>query len=54
MGRLYDRKRDIALATRTALLAEAEERGATVVASHIPAPGRVERCAGVARWADVA
>lgn len=52
--RLYDREQDVALATRAALLAEAEARGATVLASHIPAPGRIERHDGVARWADLA
>ena len=51
---LYDRDQGIALATRTALLAEAEARGATVLASHIPAPGRIERRDGLARWADLA
>ena len=50
---LYDRKPEIALATRTALLAEAEERGAVVIASHIDTPGRIERPDGHATWRDV-
>jgi glyoxylase-like metal-dependent hydrolase (beta-lactamase superfamily II) len=50
---LYDREKEVALATRTAFLAEAEQRGATVLASHIPSPGRIERRDGRAVWADV-
>ena len=50
---LYDRDVDVALATRTALLAEAEERAAVVMASHIPEPGRIERRDGRAVWADL-
>ena len=49
---LYDREPEIALATRTALLAEAEERGAVLLASHIEVPGRVERAVGTATWRD--
>jgi glyoxylase-like metal-dependent hydrolase (beta-lactamase superfamily II) len=51
---LYDRKAATALATRTALLAEAEERGAVLIASHIDAPGRIERVDGNATWSDCA
>ena len=50
---LYDRKPEIALATRTALLAEAEERDAVLIASHIEAPGRIERRDGRALWRDI-
>jgi glyoxylase-like metal-dependent hydrolase (beta-lactamase superfamily II) len=49
---LYDRKAEIALATRTALLAEAEERGAVLLASHIDAPGLIERVGGKPIWND--
>jgi glyoxylase-like metal-dependent hydrolase (beta-lactamase superfamily II) len=49
---LYDRKAEIALATRTALLAEAEERDAVLIASHIDAPGRIARRDGLATWSD--
>ena len=48
----YDREAGIALATRTALLAEAEERGAVLIASHIDAPGRIERRDDVAIWRE--
>ena len=41
---LYDREADVALATRSALLSEAEERAAVVLASHIPSP-RADRAA---------
>jgi glyoxylase-like metal-dependent hydrolase (beta-lactamase superfamily II) len=50
---LYDREEDVALASRTALLDEAEERGATVLASHIPSAGRIVRRHGLAVWADL-
>jgi glyoxylase-like metal-dependent hydrolase (beta-lactamase superfamily II) len=50
---LYDRRADVALATRNALLTEAEDRGATLIASHIEAPGRIERRNGSAAWADL-
>jgi glyoxylase-like metal-dependent hydrolase (beta-lactamase superfamily II) len=49
----YDGDVAEALATRTALLAEAEARGAVVVASHIERPGRIVRRAGVAVWDDL-
>ena len=51
---LYDRKAEVALATRTGLLAEAEERGAVLIASHIDSPGRIERRDGRATWSDIA
>ena len=44
---------EVALATRNALIAEAEQRGAIVLASHVPSPGRIERRDGRAVWADV-
>lgn len=50
---LYDRRAPLALKTRRALLAEAETRGATVIASHIERPGRIERRDGAARWVDL-
>jgi glyoxylase-like metal-dependent hydrolase (beta-lactamase superfamily II) len=50
---LYDRRADIALATRIALLAEAEDRGATLIASHIETPGRIESSNGGQAWADL-
>jgi glyoxylase-like metal-dependent hydrolase (beta-lactamase superfamily II) len=51
--RLYDRQPDVALATRRALLAEAEARDATLMSSHIRDAGRIERRAGVATWIAV-
>jgi glyoxylase-like metal-dependent hydrolase (beta-lactamase superfamily II) len=50
---LYDRSAEIALTTRTALLAEAEERGAVLIASHIDAPGRIGRSNGHPAWLDL-
>jgi glyoxylase-like metal-dependent hydrolase (beta-lactamase superfamily II) len=50
---IYDRRAEVALATRHALLSEAEERGALLVASHIEAPGRIERRDGRPVWVDV-
>jgi glyoxylase-like metal-dependent hydrolase (beta-lactamase superfamily II) len=50
---LYDRRPEEALATRTALLAEAEARGAVILASHIESPGRIARRDGSATWVDV-
>jgi glyoxylase-like metal-dependent hydrolase (beta-lactamase superfamily II) len=50
---LYDREAEIALATRTALLAEAEQRGAVLIASHIDTPGRIDGSDGPAVWHDL-
>ncbi len=50
---LYDRDADVALATRTELIAEAAERDATVIASHIDAPGQIEIRDGHAVWVDL-
>ncbi len=50
---LYDREADVALTTRTALIAEAAERDATVIASHIDAPGQIEVRDGHAVWVDL-
>jgi glyoxylase-like metal-dependent hydrolase (beta-lactamase superfamily II) len=50
---LYDRRAEVALATRSALLTEAEDRGATLIASHIEVPGRIERRNGDPAWADL-
>jgi glyoxylase-like metal-dependent hydrolase (beta-lactamase superfamily II) len=49
----YDADAERALATRMALLGEAEARGATVIASHIEQPGRIVRRGGVLAWADL-
>ena len=49
----YDDDPGAALATRNALIAEAEARGAVVLASHVEAPGRIERRDGVATWIDL-
>jgi glyoxylase-like metal-dependent hydrolase (beta-lactamase superfamily II) len=49
----YDVDADAALTTRNALIAEAEARGAVVLASHIGAPGRIGRRNGVATWIDL-
>lgn len=48
----YDDDVDAALATRNALIAEAEARGAVVLASHVEVPGRIGRRNGVATWLD--
>lgn len=50
---LYDRRPDEALATRVALLAEAERRGAVILASHIEWPGRIASRDGHAAWFDL-
>jgi glyoxylase-like metal-dependent hydrolase (beta-lactamase superfamily II) len=49
----YDGDADQALATRNALLGEAEARGAVVIASHVECPGRIVRRAGAAAWEDL-
>ena len=48
----YDDDPEVALVTRNALIAEAETRGAVVLASHADRPGRIERRGGVATWQD--
>ena len=50
---LYDRRAPRPCKTRRALLAEAETRGATVIASHIERPGRIQRRNGRASWVDL-
>jgi glyoxylase-like metal-dependent hydrolase (beta-lactamase superfamily II) len=50
---LNDRRPEVALATRTALLAEAEHRHCTLIASHIEGAGRIERRDGRAVWITV-
>jgi glyoxylase-like metal-dependent hydrolase (beta-lactamase superfamily II) len=49
----YDVDAEAALATRNALIAEAEARGAVVLASHIEVPGRIGRRDGAATWIDL-
>jgi glyoxylase-like metal-dependent hydrolase (beta-lactamase superfamily II) len=49
----YDRDAEQALATRNALLGEAEARGAVVIASHVERPGRIVQRAGAAAWDDL-
>jgi glyoxylase-like metal-dependent hydrolase (beta-lactamase superfamily II) len=49
----YDAVAEQALATRIALLGEAEARGAVVIASHVEQPGRIVRRDGALAWADV-
>lgn len=51
--RLYDRRPEIALTTRRALLADAEARQCTLIASHIDGPGRIERRGGRPAWVAV-
>ena len=43
----------MARATRTELIAEAAERDATVIASHIDAPGQIEIRDGHGVWVDL-
>jgi glyoxylase-like metal-dependent hydrolase (beta-lactamase superfamily II) len=49
----YDGDGGEALATRTSLLAEAEARGAVVLASHVERPGRIVRRGGLLAWDDL-
>ena len=49
----YDDDADAALATRNALIAEAEARGAVVLASHVDRPGRIVRRGVAAAWDDL-
>lgn len=49
----YDRESERALATRNALLGEAEARGAVTIASHVERPGRIVRRDGTAVWDDL-
>jgi len=48
--REFDSDVELAAATRAGLLEEMAERGVTVTASHIAAPGRIVRHAGGLRW----
>ena len=48
--RTWDSEPEVALATRTRILAELAESGATVVASHFDSPGRIERAGDGLRW----
>ena len=48
--RTWDAEPDVALATRTSILAQLAEGDSTVVASHFASPGRVERTGGALRW----
>ena len=51
--RHFDSDVQLAAATRAALLDEMAERGVTVTASHIAAPGRIVRQSGGLRWRDL-
>jgi len=51
--RTWDAEPEVALATRRAILSELVERGSTVLASHIPEPGRIERGGGGLRWVSL-
>jgi glyoxylase-like metal-dependent hydrolase (beta-lactamase superfamily II) len=48
--RTWDAEPEVALATRRAILADLAERGSTVLASHFPSPGRIERAGDSLRW----
>ena len=48
--RTWDADPEVALATRTTILTELAESGATVVASHFDSPGRIERAGDGLRW----
>ena len=48
--RQFDSDAELALDSRTRLLAEMADRGVPVVASHISGPGRIERQAEGLRW----
>lgn len=48
--RTWDSDPELALATRTAILNELADRGATVLASHIDSPGRIARDGDRLRW----
>ncbi|HST25178.1 MAG TPA: MBL fold metallo-hydrolase [Gaiellaceae bacterium] len=51
--RTWDADPEVALATRGTILAELAERGSSVLASHIPEPGRIERAGDGLRWASL-
>jgi glyoxylase-like metal-dependent hydrolase (beta-lactamase superfamily II) len=49
----WDSEPGVALATRRAILVEVAECGSTVLTSHLPSPGRVERVADGLRWVEL-
>ncbi len=51
--REFDSDVGLAAATRARLLDEMADRGVTVTASHIAAPGRIVRESGGLRWRDL-
>ena len=51
--RTWDAEPEVALATRGSILTELAERGSTILASHIPEPGRIERAGDGLRWAPL-
>ena len=51
--RAWDAEPDVALATRSAILAQLAEGDSTVVASHFPSPGRIARAGDGLRWLPV-
>lgn len=52
--RTWDAEPEVALATRGTILAEMAESGSTVLASHFPSAGRIERVGDRFRWAPLA
>ena len=51
--RTWDAEPEVALATRGTILAELAEGGSTVLASHIPSPGHIERTGDGLRWVSL-
>jgi glyoxylase-like metal-dependent hydrolase (beta-lactamase superfamily II) len=51
--RSWDAEPEVALATRGSILGELAETGSTVLASHIPEPGRIERAGDGLRWVSL-
>ena len=48
--RTWDAEPEVALATRRTILTELADRGSTVVTSHFPSRGRIERAGDGLRW----
>ena len=51
--RAWDAEPDVALATRSAILAQLADGDSMVVASHFPSPGRIGRAGDGLRWLPV-
>jgi glyoxylase-like metal-dependent hydrolase (beta-lactamase superfamily II) len=51
--RTWDFEPKVALATRSTILTELAESGATVVTSHFASPGRIERAGDGLRWLEL-